>query len=369
MRAALRTGLAVALLGCGAAPPERDPPSCLDYQELVSPVPELPITYATEHLDIHVGEDRFLCAGSALEYERHVQHVADELGIGIQRRIPVYALRDASEHCPGASACVQTDGVVFASETNIHHELVHGVACEIRSGGPPILSEGLAVGFEPRANNQMGEPQDFAEVRLDDFSLHYGAAGHFTRWLAGELGPERFADLYRTATHADGVWRSLVTAHGSTLAEDYAAGAPFMWIPHRQCADIPLLEPDGAGGWLFEARLDCEHETTLGPYDRNDWPHVDAGEMYQSFLIDVREPGTYRVTRPPNTLVKAYYQRCLDEHPMTQQAADDEWVNRSVTFSPGLIELDFVGMWRFDVTHDWGPPVIVWLGITPEPEP
>lgn len=370
-----RAGLALALLGCAEPErPESEIVSCLDDDEITSAVPDLPIAYTTEHLDIHVTEDRFLCAGSVIEYERHVQYIADELGIEIQRRIPVYAMRDTGDHCPGADACVPNDGVVFATESTMYHELAHGVACEIRSAGPPILSEGVAVAFEPGANDQMGVPQDFAEIRLGDFGPHYDAAGHFTRWLAGELGPERFADLYRTATHADGVWLELAAAHGSSIAEDYAAKAPFMWVPHRQCADMPLLEPDAEGAWTFEARLDCEHETTLGPYEKAEWFHADAGKMYQSFLIDVPEPGTYRVRRPPNISVEAYYQRCLDEHPMTEQAAEDEWINRSVSFTLtsgfdefyGLIEFEFPGLWRFDVTHEHGPPVIVWLTITPE---
>jgi hypothetical protein len=130
----------VALLGSGCTEPgepESKPEfhTCLDYEEIISDVPDLPLVYTTEHLDVHVADDRFLCAGSAIDYERHVQYVAAELGIEIQRRIPVYAMRFADAYCPpGTSACVKRDGVVFATAWSVYHELAHGVACEIRGG-------------------------------------------------------------------------------------------------------------------------------------------------------------------------------------------------------------------------------------------
>jgi hypothetical protein len=56
---------------------------------------------------------------------------------------------------------------------------------------------------------------------------------------------------------------------------------------------------------------------------------------------------------------------------MTEQEAKDEWVKQVVFFTLfddyGLIDFEFPGLWRIDVTHEHGPPVDVWLTITPEP--
>lgn len=370
-----RASLGLALFGFGCTEPDAPTPefrTCLDYDELVSDVPDLSIAYTTEHLDVHVADDRFLCAGSAIEYERHVQYVADELGIEIQRQIPVYAMKTVGSYCaPGASACATRDGVVFGTPGTVYHELAHGVACEIRTGSPPILAEGLAVTFEPVPNESMDTPWDFAEVHSGDFNMYYTYAGHFVRWLAAELGPERFADVYQTANYDDGVWAGLEAAYGGSLAEDYAAQAPFMWVPHRQCADMPLLEAQADGSWVFTARLDCDDASTLGPYEKAGQSDYDETDMYQSFLIEIPEPGTYRMQRPDAPYINVYYQRCLDEHPMTEQIAKDEWVDQSVFFTLlegySVVEFEFAGVWRIDITSDHGPPVDVWLTITPEP--
>lgn len=363
-------GIALFISGCTEPGlPETKPRSCLDYDEIVSEVPDFPIAYTTEHLDVHVADDRFLCAGSVVDYERHVQYVAAQLGIEIQRRVPVYAMNKTGDYCD-SSACVTRDGVVFATRTSVYHELAHGVACEIGSGHPAILAEGLARCFEPTPNDQIDTPREFADIHTSGFKYYYDFAGHFVRWLAAELGPADFAELYRTASYADGVWPDLVAAYGPTLASDYATQAPFMWIPHRQCADMPLLEPDANGAWVFEARFDCENESTLGPYEKTDWLAAGSStEMYQSFLIDIPEPGLYRLERSDDAWV--HYQRCLDENPKTEQEASDEWVEQVVFFALfedyGLIDFKFPGLWRFDVTHEYGPPVDVWITITPEP--
>lgn len=333
-------------------------------------MPDIPIAYTTEHLDVHIAADRFLCAGSVVDYERHVQYVAVELGIEIQRRIPVYAMSLADAYCSNSTACVTGDGLVFAAQGSAYHELAHGVACEIRTGAPAILAEGLAVMFEPTPNDWLGTPQAFADIHIDEFSIYYSLAGHFVRWLAAELGAEDFAELYRTANYDGGLWPDLEAAYGPSLASDYPMQTPFMWIPHRQCADMPLLEASADGSWLFEARFDCEDESTLGPYEKTNSENANTStQMYQSFLIDIPEPGTYRMERSDGVWV--YYQRCLDEHPTTVQEAKDAWVYQSVFFTLldgySLIEFEFAGIWRIDVRHEYGPPVDVWLTITPEP--
>jgi hypothetical protein len=240
-------------------------------------------------------------------------------------------------------------------------------------GGPAILGEGLATSFEPRPNDQRGTPQEFSDIHRDDFNFYYSFAGHFVRWLAAELGPESFVELYRTASYTEGVWPDLDAAFGPSLANDYATQSPFMWAPHRQCADMPLLEPGADGSWVFEARFDCDDESTLGPYEKTH--SIEAGyamnEMYQSFLIDIPEPGLYRVE--PSSDVLIYYQRCLDEDPMTEQKAKDESLYGVVFFTLfedyGLGNFKTPGLWRVDVRHEYGPPIDIGFTITREPGP
>jgi hypothetical protein len=356
--------------------PETEPDSprtCLGFDEIVSDVPDFPLVHETEHLDVHVDPERFLCAGSVIDYERHVQYVASQLGIEIQRRIPVYATRGATKYCP-ASACVTRDGVAFLTPRSAYHELTHAVSCEIRTGGPAILAEGLAVSFELTVNRWADVPREFAEIRTDEFSPYYSYAGHFVRWLAEQLGPDAFAALYRTASYDGGVWTAMASAYGSSLAIDYATEAPAMWIPHRQCADMPLLEPEADGGWVFEARFDCDDEATLGPYEKTDMSESNGNiDMFQSFLIDVPEPGTYRLESSHGNALSIYYDRCLVEHPATEQEIKEERVRGSVFFrlfeGYALEEFEHAGLWRIDVLHKHGPPADVWLTMTPEPTP
>lgn len=357
-------------MACAQPPEPGEPPTCLDFDAVVSDVPDLPVSYETEHLDVHVDPNRFLCAGSAIDYERHVQHVAGQLGLEIQRRIPVYALTGASEYCTNASACTTRDGVVFATTRSAYHELAHGVACEIGTDAPALLAEGLAVSFEPSANTSAGIPEEFSEVPTSEFSPYYSLAGHFTRWLADHLSADAFAALYRTASYDEGVWRMLEAAYGTSLAMDYSTQSPSMWIQHRQCADMPLLEADADGAWVFEARFDCDDEATLGPYEKTNQNEANGStDMFQSFLIDLPEPGTYRMERSDSISIR--YERCLDEHPATQQEIDGEWVRQPVFFTLvddyALVDFEHPGLWRVDVLHEYGPPVDVWFTITPEP--
>ena len=70
------------------------------------------VQYATR---LGLGAGRGAPRTSVIDYERYVQYVAGELGIEIQRRIPVYALNGVSGYCnAGSAACATRDGVVFA---------------------------------------------------------------------------------------------------------------------------------------------------------------------------------------------------------------------------------------------------------------
>jgi hypothetical protein len=90
--------------------------------------------------------------------------------------------------------------------------------------------------------------------------------------------------------------------------------------------------------------------------------------MYQSFLIDIPEPGKYRMERSDHLHVR--YERCLDEHPATEEQIDESWVRRTVFFTLlddySIVEFEHAGPWRIDVAHEYGTPVDIWLTIVPE---
>jgi hypothetical protein len=218
-------------------------------------------------------------------------------------------------------------------------------------------------------NDSPGDPTAFSEVQQE--FREYPAAGHFVRWLHEALGTEAFMDLYTTANYDTGIWTAIEAAYGTFAEADYHATAPALWVPHRQCADLPLLEPDG-DMWRFEATLDCDDPATMGPYERveHEVAHFERTSMYQSFLIDIETPGTYRLERP-DFLVEGFtdvwLERCLDEHPATEQEIDDEWVNDAVWFTltthENIVEIEHAGLWRVDVAHPHGPPKDVWVTI------
>jgi hypothetical protein len=370
---ALLLALEFALPGCFSEPDPMVPAprTCLDPDISPTKVPDFPLVYETEHLDIYLEEDQFLCAGSALDYERFVSYVSEQTGVDVQRRIPVYFAEWVSEWCSIGSACTQPDGVVFAKPYSSYHELGHAVVCEKRVDTPALLAEGLAVSFQPTQYISRGNPREFSEFQGEDFFLYYSDAGHFVRWLQEELGSEAFMDLYTTASRKTGVWAAVEAAYGTTAEADYYATATAYWVPHRQCADLPILEPTGDMR-LFEATLDCDDPSTMGPYERvgHEVAHFERKAMYQSFLIDIETPGTYRFERPDflvEGLTSVRVQRCLDEHPATEQEIDDEWVDDLVWFTPtehiGMFEFEHPGLWRVDVLHEHGPPKDVWVTI------
>jgi hypothetical protein len=386
-RRCITAALAVQLLlACSVTEPEIDPEpepasdevqTCLDPDRPRTEVPDFPLTYATEHLDIYVDEERFLCAGTALEYERFVDYVSEQLGVEIQRRIPLYFGDHAATWCSlgaGTAGCATEDGTIFAEPRASYHELTHAVACETRFPAAHMFAEGLATAFEPQENEWRTNPTEFSDIETK-FSYYYHYAGHFVRWLHEQLGSEVFMHLYAHANYDTGIWAAIVAAYGATAESDYLERSPALWVPHRQCADLPLIEPVN-GVWSFESRFDCDDPSTLGPYERT-YDFLHDQDIYQSFLIEIDEPGTYRIERPPSELVgetEVYIERCLDDHPGTKEEAQQEWVQRWVWYNfywvepndIGWEELPYAGLWRVDVVRKYGPPVDMWLKIARE---
>lgn len=359
----------------GGAPDAEGQLTCLDPEVAPTERPELPLAYETEHIDIYLEEERFLCSGSAQEFNAHVEFTADLLGIELQRRIPLYLTDNRATWCPpGSGGCAMPDGVLFSGAMAVRHELVHGVACEARTEAlAPSMAEGLSTALEPLANDSQADPEVFFDLPRSEFQ-HYGPSGHFVRWLLERFGGPSFMEVYRVAMLSEdgepGVWGLLREVYGAALAEDYASTAPARWSPYRECAGVPLLEPV-QGQWHFEATFDCESSETFGPYDlvAHETATSERDAMYQSFLIEVDTPGAFRVQRPdffvePYTNVRMT--RCVEESSNGAPVHSD-WYQEVLWFTLdehiSEVELELPGVYRVDVLREYGPPQDVWLTI------
>ena len=353
------------------------PRTCLDPDVTPTDTPDVPVTYTTDKLEIHVEEGRFMCAGTAQDLDLFAKYVGEQVGIQSERRVPLFLLDSVEGLCSAkASGCVRRDGTAVVSTlSGLQHEITHSVVCETRFGAPAILAEGLAVSFEPFPNSSQGIPSEFADLPGDPPDFSYSEAGHFVRWLFEALGPEAFMDLYATANYSSGVWTAIEDAYGLTVEDDYLATAPSTWVPHRQCDDVPLLEPDPDGVWTFDLHFDCADPNTRGPYLGASFSFWS--DMYQSYLIDIPAPGMYRLEHPDYLDdaagdIGVFVEHCrFDDHP----SEPDKYANgpRVVFFTlvdhDAVYEFPLAGLWRVDVLRKHGPPSDAWLTIQPEPPP
>ncbi|NJK30997.1 MAG: hypothetical protein HC927_00535 [Deltaproteobacteria bacterium] len=347
---------------------EPRPALCSDF-EGTTDLPDIPQVYSTEHLDIYVQDGLHICAGSAQDYESFYQYVMGELEIESTRRVPVILVGDLPDECSNPwGGCKTRDGVVFSQPRFTYHELAHAAACGWRFTSADALTEGLATSFEPDPRTDSEDPSTF--ITASNYKdVPYEAAAHFVRWLLEEWGPERFREAFTTAplTGGDEVLEVLARVYGQdvdTLFADYLANGPHMWVPHRQCDDVPLLSPV-AGAWEFEALFDCEDQSTLGPWERTrgEWP---GQTMYQSFLIDVETAGNYRFVRD-EVETSIVVERCLDQTSLDEEQADSLWLKEGlVPTLQGTTDQPLEpGTYRIDVIREYAPAHEVAIRIEP----
>lgn len=384
MRKALRRTCIISLvsmlslgIGCNDDD-EYHPALCSDFEP--APLPDIPLAYSTEHLDIHVEEGRLLCAGTAREYENHFQYVTDELGVTRTQRIPVFIMSSVKDHCPELTAgCIKRSGAAYATIGTTHHELAHAAACDLRSGSAPALSEGLAKSFEVTSLSAKFDPTQFL-VATRSREVNYDEAGHFVRWLLETRSLDAFQETYETALRkgGEGIFDVLELSYDQdvdALFADYEASAPHMWVPHRQCADLEVLEPQQEGVWEFDAMFDCEDDSTYGPDelagDDTHCSYLADNTIYQSFLLEIDAPGSYRFLREIETSVEI--ERCVPQAGLSEEEAAEIWHSDWLFAGvQGITDVELMaGTYRVDVLrhfvepHD--APQEVWLQIEPTP--
>jgi hypothetical protein len=355
--------------GCAADDDEPSPPrTCADFEGRTE-LPDVPLTYVTEHLDIHVAEDFIMCAGTPAEYERFYQYVADELSIHLTQRVPVFMMSHGGRCPPASAGCRTPDGVVFTKPGATWHELVHAASCEWRYSSVSALVEGLAVALEPRLLTAKADPAELFDTDRDS-KFAYDHAGHFTRWLLDEYGVEAFRQAYVASPLSGGekvleVLAEVYDQDADTLFADYLASAPYLWVPHRQCDDAPRLPPSD-GGWTFEAIFDCDDPATFGPWERRGGELYSAADtsMYQSFLIDIETAGPYVFERDEYE-TGVFIERCLDQTHLSEHEAATVWRKHGlVPTLQGTTEVELEpSTYRIDVLREFAAPHPVSLRI------
>jgi hypothetical protein len=362
--------LVLSMLGpSGCGDDEHDAPTCTDWNVPRSPRPDVPLRRQTEHLDIYAEE--FVCAGTALEFERHIDFVAKQFGLDLRTNIPVYLFDAPPEQCrEGSTGCVPADGAVFAIPIASEHELAHSAACELRRNVQPAIAEGLAVMFEPFLSTQYGitdyDLREMLEAETTE-DLSYSSAGHFARWLFERGGAETFAALYRRAHGRKHTIAAIEDLYGASLDEletEYFANAPYAWAPFRQCADLPHVEPDDDGVWRFSAMMDCEDESTMGPHLRalGDVSHSQLMSVSFTFTVDEITSLDYDLH---GDIEQVSLERCHSEHPSTLDDVQGAVVVISTDPDAGFVLLPDLrpGTWRVNVLRVHGPPEPVGVAL------
>lgn len=364
--------LVVLPLACADEPEVR---ACTDPHLAQTARPDVPLVWQTEHLDIHADEGVRVCAGMAAEYERHVELVADQLGIEARTHIPLFLLTSRPDACDGNPACTTPDGVVFSHARASYHELAHGVACQLRTDSIPALSEGLAVMFGPESLSPRHPELEISSLLKEPYPLasqYYRDAGHFSRWLLEQQGGDSFADVYAVVEREEGlvsiamVEEAISSIYGVSLADleaEYLEAAPYAWAPLYQCEDLPVIDPQPDGDLLWSSFLDCDDESTLGPYECKDPFVADPAQlMYQSFTFLVPAAGNYVVEFEGAKQIE--FERCAERHAVDEADADIvfDWAvalyaTSDVALTPGL--------WRADVLNYNSLPGPVEVRIQP----
>jgi hypothetical protein len=353
-------------MGCQDEINEPEISTCIDPDVEVTPLPDVPLVRETDHLDLY--SHGFICAGTALELERHVTFVADAVGVDLRTHIPVVFSEGAPTQCQQANGslpigCAKKDGAVFAKPYAIYHELNHSVACQLQIGVPRVLAEGFAVMYEPLPWVSRASPDSTLTELLSAPKPWYPTSGHFIRWLLERDGPMTLADLYRTPSTREAFPEALEQMYGTEfeqLEADYMT-APYRWVPFQQCSDLPRLDRDADGEWWYSAPpMDCDDSETMGPYPRDPLApyHSEATQfalMYQSFTVWVDEPMWLDYTLD-DEVYAVDFERCPDV-PAHESDHEAQFQIFSMVPKEGgytVPRFSRAGLWRANVTKFYG---------------
>lgn len=365
-----------ALSGC-LEEPEASRATCGDPNVEAAPYPDVPLVRQTEHLDIY--SHGFVCAGMAAEFDRHASFLAAQFDLELRDHIPMFLSETQPQPCKSvgggnAAGCVKRGGVIYTTPRAAYHEFGHTVSCQLGSGVGAALTEGFAVMFEPQPYTRMLGHEDTLLELLTDRppNLSYPNAGHLARWLFEREGAAAFADMYRRAKGIDATLVAIEDIYRASLDDlevEYFADAPHVWVPFRQCADVPHVERDDDGVWRYSALMDCEAESTMGPYvrERRHAPVPEWDVMYQSFTFTIEQEVSLDYELE-GEVFRVLLERCGEQHPRNEDNREFPVAivdPKNNSGEPGPVLL-YPGTWRADVLSYHGPPAPVGVAFWEE---
>jgi hypothetical protein len=245
--------------------------------------------YETEHLRIATDFDEPLCRGDLDHYESVITQLETVLGTSVDGRTDVH-LWDLTMDGPGwcsadyAAGCYQ-DGVVYADQSSIAHELAHVVIASIGSPAD-FWNEGTAESLQSdQTFFSTSKPSD--NIDLESPYLSYRTAGHFSNWLFKTYGLEPYRALLRAPGSARDAFEQTYGMTIEQAEELYFAQAPYSYGAFMACdhPDLPLV---GEMQWSETIEIDCGK------------PHVHGGPngmaAWRVLTVTERDDYTFSTT-------------------------------------------------------------------------
>jgi hypothetical protein len=302
--------------------------------------------YETQHLRIATDFEEPLCRGDLDHYERVIATLESELDTTVEGTVDVH-LWDLRMAPPGwcelenASGCFG-DGVVYADQLSIDHELVHVVVATV--GDPAAFwSEGAAVSLQSDRTILNGSTP-VENLDLEAPLLDYQTAGHFSRWLLETWGIERYRALLRASGSAQATFEQTYDITIEEAQQQYFAEAPYSYGAFITC-DYPDIPQIGNMRWSERIEIDCDN------------PYVYGGPIgigaYR--VLTITEAGNYTfLTSAEAGLISACPDQDFETEPMAGDPAlgdvppltggfmlefEGEGVPRTLELIPGRYEL------------------------------
>jgi hypothetical protein len=240
--------------------------------------------YETAHLRIATDFDEPLCRGDLDHYESVINTLETVLDTTVDERTDVY-LWDLTMAQPDwcsleyVVGCYQ-DGVVYADQTSVDHELVHVVVASI--GSPAAFwNEGAAASLQSD-RTYLGTSKPSDNLDLESPYLSYATAGHFSRWLFETYGVELYRALLRAPGSARQAFEQTYEMTVEQAQDLYFAQPPYSYGAFMGC-DNPELPQVGEMQWSETIDIHC------------DKPHVYGGPlgMFTSRVLTITERADY----------------------------------------------------------------------------
>lgn len=303
------------------------------------------VQYVTERLEIATNLDTPICQGTLDALDAHVDFVEDGLGVAYDGSpIRVYWLTpdELSNVCAnGRGGCFYpATRIVFTTGGSLTHELVHAVLDS--EGEIFFIEEGMAelysgVGVYHDPEEEGTDPVAQLSLTRQEYrsgGLDYRAAGHFMRWIYGEIGPAavlRLADEVEKGASPGAIETALeqlfdtgvddVTWRYRVESPRYYAGLSHQHVPYASMTQLRTGTT---------VALDCASEDTRGPL-----PDGEAG-MYRVLRTNMPEAGIAEIAvqGPPGSFVEV-----IDPYARLSRGVVQDWTLPRASLDPNAVRI------------------------------